>query len=111
METITEDLSSDGFYCLSKVPFAAGEMLFCTIHIPIADAGCGASHLECRVRVVRVEKSSADDKYGIACLTEDYDVIGCNNGFGQIYGVSSAGLFEKSAENRTSHEIHFPSVR
>ena len=82
VETLTEDLSSDGFYCFSKVPFAAGELLFCKIHIPIADAGCGASHLECHARVVRVEKSSAEDNYGIACLTEDYDVVGCNGDLG-----------------------------
>lgn len=78
VETTTENLSSDGFYCFSVKPFVAGELLFCRIHIPTAESGCGASHLECRVRVVRVEKNNADDIYGIACRTEGYDVVGCN---------------------------------
>ena len=75
VETITENLSSQGFYCLSRNPFTVGELLLCTLRIPMNDLGAGASHLECQVRVVRVEKNPSDDQYGIACRMEDYRFI------------------------------------
>lgn len=75
VQTITENLSSQGFYCLSRKPFTVGELLLCTIQIPVNDFGAGASHLECQVRVVRVEKEAADDQYGIGCRMEDYRFI------------------------------------
>ncbi len=68
----------------------------CTVYIPTADSGCGASHLECRVRVERVEKSSACGKYGIACLMEDYDVIGCDGNLASNCGVVPDAPFENS---------------
>ncbi len=79
-ETITENLSSDGFYCFSARLFSAGELLFSQLHLPTANSGCGASYLECRVRVVRVEKHRANDaNYGMACRIEEYRVVRCNS--------------------------------
>lgn len=69
VETITRDLSSSGFYCLSAKPFAVGEQLLCALQVP---ADNGESRLECRVRVVRVEENVLDGQYGIACRTQDY---------------------------------------
>jgi hypothetical protein len=69
--TITQNLSSQGFYCLSKERFAVGERLLCILHIPSSDLG-GGGHLECRVEVVRIEENAADGQYGVACRTEDY---------------------------------------
>ncbi len=78
-ETITENLSSDGFYCFSTRPFSAGELLFSRLHIPTANCGYGASYLECRVRVIRVEKQRANDvNYGVACRMEEYRVVRAN---------------------------------
>jgi hypothetical protein len=69
---ITQNLSSEGFYCLSGKAFTVGELLLCTLQIPMNDLGAGESRLECRVRVVRVEKNASEDQYGIACRMEDY---------------------------------------
>ncbi len=80
METITQDLSSRGFYCLSKKQFAVGDLLRCTLRIPTNDPGGRESHLECRVLVVRVEENAADGQYGIACRTEDYRFAGARGG-------------------------------
>jgi hypothetical protein len=109
-ETTTEDLSSDGFYCFSMIPFVAGELLFCRLYLPTADSGCGASHLECRVRVVSVEKSTSGDNYGLACLTEDYDVIGCSGDLGPSCRLENHGLLEPYEKNQGSCEGDFPSV-
>jgi hypothetical protein len=72
VETITQNLSSRGFYCLSSKPFTVGELLLCTLQIPTNDLNAGEGHLECRVRVVRVETKASEDEYGIACRMEDY---------------------------------------
>jgi hypothetical protein len=108
-ETVTENLSSDGFYCFSKIPFVAGELLFCQVDIPTADSGCGASHLQCRVRVLRVERSTGDDKYGIACLTEDYDVVGCGDHCGATRAVDAGHPHESPGENQSLYKIYFRS--
>jgi hypothetical protein len=80
VETITQDLSSRGFYCLSKKQFAVGELLRCTLQIPTNDPGGRESHLECHVLVVRVDEHAADGQYGIACRTEDYRLAGARGG-------------------------------
>jgi len=84
IESITRNLSSGGFYCLSRVPFACGEPLICALKVPAHDP-MGADRilaLECRVRVLRCELTGADGFFGIACRIEDYRAIaeahGCN---------------------------------
>jgi hypothetical protein len=75
VQTITQNLNSQGFYCLSRKPFTVGELLLCTIQIPTNGFGAGESQLECQVRVVRVEKNASEGQYGIACQIEDYRFI------------------------------------
>ena len=76
-ETLTRDLSSSGFYCLSKVPVTPGEMLICTLKVPTHNPN--GKHfersLECKVRVMRVEPQEDDTVFGVACRIEDYCVI------------------------------------
>jgi hypothetical protein len=72
VQTITQNLSSQGFYCLSSRPFTVGELLLCTLQIPMNDLNAGERHLECQVRVVRVENNASGGQYGIACRMEDY---------------------------------------
>jgi hypothetical protein len=74
VESLTQNLSSSGFYCLSKTPFACGDPLICVLEVPTHDPpGSGRTlDLECRVRVVRSEPSGQDGTFGIACLIEDY---------------------------------------
>ena len=75
VESTTENLTSNGFYCVSKEPFAIGERLECVISIPAGSFGYAASpiSLQCRVRVTRVEKER--DGFGLGCSIEDYDLL------------------------------------
>ena len=74
IESTTRDLSSGGFYCLSRVQLVVGEQLRCRIKIPTHDPRGESPErtLECRVRVIRVVPQEAGDSFGIACHIEDY---------------------------------------
>src|SRR5690349_11566312 len=50
-ETITQNLSSQGFYCLSSTPLASGQPLLCWVTVPTYDPTGGMSSvvLECDV--------------------------------------------------------------
>jgi hypothetical protein len=83
IESLTRDLSSEGFYCLAKMPFTVGESLICTLKVPTHDPN--GKHLErsleCKVRVMRVEPQAEEGMFGIACWIEDYH-------FAQIADIS-----------------------
>lgn len=73
--SVTVDLSSSGFYCITAVPFVPGEALTCALKVPSHDPN--GKHLElnleCRVRVIRVQPEAADSSsFGVACCIEDY---------------------------------------
>ena len=72
--TITQNLSSSGFYCLSRSPFSLGEQVVCSLEVPTHDpVDKGRTvPLECRARVVRVEPESDNGRFGVACQIEDY---------------------------------------
>lgn len=74
IESVTRDLSSGGFYCLTRVPLFEGEQLVCSIKIPTHDPhGKNLERtLECRVRVVRVAPQESGDLFGVGCRIEDY---------------------------------------
>jgi len=74
LESVTENLSSQGFYCLSQTPIASGEVLPCWLTIPTYDPSAEQATviLECRVRVLRSEAGSSAGLYGLACRIEDY---------------------------------------
>jgi hypothetical protein len=71
---VTQDLSSDGFYCYSKIPFIPGEQLVCMLRIPahLLDRSGQAAELECQVEVVRVDPVSQEGYFGIGCRIADY---------------------------------------
>lgn len=75
VESITENLTSNGFYCISKEPFELGERLECIIAIPAGSFGYNESpiRLQCRVRVARVE--GQQEGFGLGCYIEDYDLL------------------------------------
>ena len=75
VESTTVNLTSNGFYCVSKEPFRLGEHLDCVIAIPAGSFGYSSSpiSLQCRVRVVRVEDEQ--DGCGLGCYIEDYDLL------------------------------------
>ena len=74
VESVTEDLSSTGFFCFSEVAFACGELLTCTIRIPKLGRRGSVQTLTllCKARVMRVERTSTKSTIGIACHIEDY---------------------------------------
>jgi hypothetical protein len=74
VESLTQDLSSHGFYCLSRDPFTPGERLHCTLRVPAHDPGGDEAErtLDCLVRVMRVDPAAVEKFYGIACRIEDY---------------------------------------
>ena len=74
VDSITLNLSSDGFYCLIDAPCAIGESLLVLLRAPSHHPADGNSTctLRCQARVLRVEP--ADGRYGIACRIEDYSL-------------------------------------
>ena len=77
VESLTRDLSSSGFYCVTRIAFTPGERLICTLSIPTHDPN-GTQlerRLECKARVLRVEPQGADGAFGLACQIEDYRFI------------------------------------
>jgi hypothetical protein len=74
VETTTQNLTSEGFYCLSSSSFIWGEQLTCCIKLPAHDPA-GREQvlwLECRIRVARVDPPNAEGVFGVACQIEDY---------------------------------------
>jgi PilZ domain-containing protein len=74
IETATQDLSSDGFYCFAASPLVPGEIRECTLRVPAHDPSDDTRTLpvHCRVRVVRVETVAESGLYGVGCRIEDY---------------------------------------
>jgi hypothetical protein len=77
VETITTDLSSEGFYCLSPIPLEPGEFVRSTLTIP-ENSNHGSNGrrrvLECQVRVVRLEPSNKDGNFGLGCHIENFRI-------------------------------------
>jgi hypothetical protein len=74
IKSVTQNLSSGGFYFYSQVAITPGEALSCVLTIP-SHLPSGREKdrvLDCRVRVTRVEPSPTGDTFGIACEIEEY---------------------------------------
>src|SRR5260370_4885550 len=74
VESLTRDLSSSGFYCITGVAFTPGERLICTLRVPTHDPNRKLleQRLECKVRVVRVEPQRAEAMFALAGQIDDY---------------------------------------
>lgn len=72
VESVTENLSSEGLYCITREPFKNGERLQCEIVLPgeIFGSSEPSLRLQCHVTVRRVEH--LDRGFGLACHIEDY---------------------------------------
>ena len=77
IESVTQNLSSNGFCCHSETLFAPGEVLVCAIKFPSYDpSGHGRPGvLECRVHVERAEPDETGNFYRIACHIQDYRLL------------------------------------
>jgi hypothetical protein len=79
VETKTENLTSEGLYCVSKEPFPLGKGLRCRIVIPPESFGYSEGPtlpkchvLQCHLTVKRVEV--LDCGFGLGCHIDDYRV-------------------------------------
>ena len=75
IDSTTENLSSEGLYCVSRKAFKTSEGLRCEIVIPKATLGLDVPVvLECQVTVRRVER--VESYFGLGCHIDDYSVSG-----------------------------------
>jgi hypothetical protein len=77
IRTTTQDISSDGFYCVSEQPFSPSEKLECEVVIPSQVLGVSNGEnlvLRCRAEVVRVIADGLRPGYGLACHVEDFAI-------------------------------------
>jgi len=72
VESITENLSSEGLYCITAEPFKRGERLQCQIVIPATLGLESPMVLECHVTIRRVEYLGSG--FGLGCHIEDYSL-------------------------------------
>ena len=74
VETVTQDLSREGFYCVVGTPFVPGEVRECILHVPARDPENESRSVPvpCQVRVVRVEGLAETGLFGVACRVENY---------------------------------------
>ncbi len=77
IETKTEDLSCDGFYCISDRPVLPDEVIECELRIPgeqASDSTGADLVLRGRAQVVRVVPDELEPRFGVACRLEGYTV-------------------------------------
>jgi hypothetical protein len=113
IESVTRDLSSSGFFCLTLVELAEGEKLVCSIKIPTHDPH--GKHLErtleCRIEVLRVVIQDAGDSYGVACRIVDYRISHVRCGVLQEGSTAIDGpeqLLEQRSIGTVSVHPHVP---
>jgi hypothetical protein len=71
VESTTENLSSEGLYCITSEPFKPRERLQCELIVPAAALGLESPIvLECHLSVRRVEYRRLG--FGLGCHIEDY---------------------------------------
>lgn len=76
VETKTENISCDGFFCTTKSFLSPREKLECELILisgngqPLDDAII----LRCRAEVVRVVRQNEDSTFGVGCRVVDYTV-------------------------------------
>jgi len=68
----TENISSEGFYCLSPDPFVAGDRLEVELLLPAHNPGRGDKRvrLRCQAQVVRIDSTWFGPGFGIGCRLE-----------------------------------------
>ena len=72
VESVTENLSSEGLYCITPEPFKLGEDLKCEIVLlgEIFGSSEPPIRMQCHLTVRRVEH--LDRGFGLGCYIEDY---------------------------------------
>ena len=76
MRSETLDISSRGFYCTTKEPFAPGDRLRALLSIPAAyDSRDSNLYLDAEVEVMRVTMDNVISGFGLGCRIADYHVV------------------------------------
>jgi len=80
LQTVTHNLSSEGFYCVIGGKFLLGETRECTLTVPAhrPQSGYQMLTLHCTVRIVRVELLGNEGTVGVGCRIEDYRLFAKN---------------------------------
>jgi len=88
VQTMTQDLSSDGFYCIANARFVPGEARHCTLLVPTYHPGGENSplHVLCKVRIIRVEVTGERGFYGVGCQIMDYRLVNSARGM-ELHGT------------------------
>jgi hypothetical protein len=76
VETKTENISCEGFFCITESFFTPREKLDCEL-VLTSDDGQPVDEaivLRCRAEVVRVVRHSQNSMFGLACRVADYTV-------------------------------------
>lgn len=75
IESTTENLSSEGFYCMSMQPLRLGEQIRCDMVIPAPSCEFPQPFvvLRCAVTVTRVQQEH--DGFGLGCRIDDYAYV------------------------------------
>ena len=102
VESVTSDLSSDGFYFLTRTPFGSGEFRMCTLGVPTNQPWSIERVLlvECKIKIIRVH-SHGEGLYGVGCRIQDYWFADSNNGHTWL---DVAGAVGKAAARRKDSE-------
>jgi hypothetical protein len=77
VETKTEDLSCEGFFCISERVFSPHQTLECELVIPSDTGGQPVEHdlvLRFRAEVVRVVPQGPEGAFGVACRFAYYTI-------------------------------------
>ena len=77
IDTKTEDISCEGFFCITGSLLSPNEQLECELVIPAGHNGWVHDEpivRRCRVEVVRVERQKENLFFGVACRVADYTI-------------------------------------
>lgn len=77
IDTRTEDISCEGFFCITRTRLLPNEQLECELVIPAGHNGAGSDEpivLSCRAEVVRVERQEESLFFGVGCRLADYTI-------------------------------------
>jgi hypothetical protein len=72
IHTFTENISSDGFYCICPKRLAPGDTYRVDVSLPGSHADPGGIVIRCHVRVMRTDTPGVGLGFGIGCRIENY---------------------------------------
>jgi hypothetical protein len=75
LTTVTENLSSQGFFCVVDERLAAGERVECILKFPLRTETNSPRSLRCEAEVIWVSVLDGG-RFGIGCRIDDYTFVG-----------------------------------